>query len=67
MPEFVTLRMNLCSYMNVEKFWMIYFLLILPRLNQHDFECLSTPKASYVYSIFSYFHMNSKAKLLLNT
>ncbi|KAI5416144.1 uncharacterized protein LOC127073503 isoform X1 [Lathyrus oleraceus] len=43
-PEFVTLRMNLCSYMNVEKFWMIYFLLILPRLNQHDFECLSTPK-----------------------
>ncbi|XP_004508455.1 uncharacterized protein [Cicer arietinum] len=43
-PEFVTLRMNLCSYMNVEKFWMIYFLLILPRLNQHDFERLSTPK-----------------------
>ncbi|XP_027329257.1 uncharacterized protein LOC113845829 isoform X2 [Abrus precatorius] len=43
-PEFVALRLNLCSYMNVEKFWMIYFLLILPRLDQHDFECLSTPK-----------------------
>ncbi|XP_027920876.1 uncharacterized protein LOC114178927 isoform X2 [Vigna unguiculata] len=43
-PEFVALRLNLCSYMNVEKFWMIYFLLILPRLNQHDYECLSTPK-----------------------
>ncbi|XP_061350854.1 uncharacterized protein LOC133295935 isoform X2 [Gastrolobium bilobum] len=43
-PEFVALRLNLCSYMNVEKFWMIYFLLILPRLNQHDFERLSTPK-----------------------
>ncbi|KAJ1378939.1 BSD domain [Sesbania bispinosa] len=43
-PEFVTLRLNLCSYMNVEKFWMIYFLLILPRLNQPDFESLSTPK-----------------------
>ncbi|XP_015935918.1 uncharacterized protein LOC107461868 isoform X2 [Arachis duranensis] len=43
-PEFVALRVNLCSYMNVEKFWMIYFLLILPRLNQHDFELLSTPK-----------------------
>ncbi|KAK7347097.1 hypothetical protein VNO80_21624 [Phaseolus coccineus] len=43
-PEFVALRLNLCSYMNVEKFWMIYFLLILPRLNQHDHECLSTPK-----------------------
>ncbi|KAK7264882.1 hypothetical protein RJT34_32495 [Clitoria ternatea] len=43
-PEFVALRLNLCSYMNVEKFWMIYFLLILPRLNQHDYELLSTPK-----------------------
>ncbi|KAK7330059.1 hypothetical protein VNO77_24244 [Canavalia gladiata] len=43
-PEFVALRLKLCSYMNVEKFWMIYFLLILPRLNQHDFEHLSTPK-----------------------
>ncbi|KAF1875736.1 hypothetical protein Lal_00006366 [Lupinus albus] len=48
-PEFVALRLNLCSYMNVEKFWIIYFLLILPRLNQHDFEHLSTPKASHVY------------------
>ncbi|RYR76671.1 hypothetical protein Ahy_A01g001252 [Arachis hypogaea] len=47
-PEFVALRVNLCSYMNVEKFWMIYFLLILPRLNQHDFELLSTPKASHI-------------------
>ncbi|XP_019464687.1 PREDICTED: uncharacterized protein LOC109362999 isoform X2 [Lupinus angustifolius] len=43
-PEFVALRLNLCSYMNVEKFWIIYFLLILRRLNQHDFEHLSTPK-----------------------
>ncbi|CAJ1944638.1 unnamed protein product [Sphenostylis stenocarpa] len=43
-PEFVALRLNLCSYMNVEKFWMIYFLLILPKLNQHDYECLSSPK-----------------------
>ncbi|KAI9117496.1 hypothetical protein K1719_011662 [Acacia pycnantha] len=43
-PELVSLRLNLCSYMNVEKFWMIYFLLLLPRLNQHDLEFLSTPK-----------------------
>lgn len=67
-PEFVTLRLNICSYMNVEKFWMIYFLLILPRLNQHDYERLSTPKASNVYSILSYFqmiHMNRKAKYVL--
>ena len=64
-PEFVALRLNICSYMNVEKFWMIYFLLILPRLNQHDFERLSTPKASHVYSMLSYFQlilMNSMAK-----
>ncbi|KAI4335672.1 hypothetical protein L6164_014300 [Bauhinia variegata] len=43
-PEFMELRQSLCSYMNVEKFWIIYFLLLLPRLNQHDFERLSTPK-----------------------
>ncbi|XP_028753924.1 uncharacterized protein LOC114713442 isoform X2 [Neltuma alba] len=43
-PELVSLRLNLCSYMNVEKFWMIYFLLLLPRLDQRGFECLSTPK-----------------------
>ena len=49
-PELVSLRLNLCSYMNVEKFWMIYFLLLLPRLNQHDLEFLSTPKASFVSS-----------------
>jgi hypothetical protein len=69
-PEFVTLRMKLCTYMNVEKFWMIYFLLILPRLNQHDFERLSTPKVSHVYLIFFYFpmiHTNSKAKCVLNS
>lgn len=69
-PEFVALRLNLCSYMNVEKFWMIYFLLILPRLNQHDFEHLSTPKASHVYPILSLFqliHLNSKAKYVLNS
>lgn len=53
-PEFVALRLNLCSYMNVEKFWMIYFLLILPRLNQHDHECLSTPKASLSLPILPY-------------
>ncbi|XP_028767329.1 uncharacterized protein LOC114725044 isoform X1 [Neltuma alba] len=43
-PEFVALRLKLCSYMNVEKFWLIYFLLLLPRLNQRDFELLSTAK-----------------------
>ncbi|XP_019440633.1 PREDICTED: uncharacterized protein LOC109345843 isoform X2 [Lupinus angustifolius] len=43
-PEFVALRLNLCSYMNVEKFWIIYFLLILPRLDKRHFELLSTPK-----------------------
>lgn len=44
-PGFADLRVQLCSSMSEEQFWMIYFLLLLPRLNEHDFELLSTPKA----------------------
>ncbi|XP_068331647.1 uncharacterized protein [Pyrus communis] len=43
-PGFADLRVQLCSSMSEEQFWMIYFLLLLPRLNEHDFELLSTPK-----------------------
>ncbi|KAM1072320.1 hypothetical protein ACFX13_017864 [Malus domestica] len=44
-PGFADLRVRLCSSMSEEQFWMIYFLLLLPRLNERDFELLSTPKA----------------------
>ncbi|XP_050373442.1 uncharacterized protein LOC126791078 [Argentina anserina] len=43
-PEFASLRDRVCSAMSEEQFWMIYFLLLLPRLNADDFELLSTPK-----------------------
>ena len=51
-PGFGSLRARVCSSMSEEQFWMIYFLLLLPRLNADDFELLSTPKASF--SLFSF-------------
>lgn len=43
-PSFADLRLQLCSYMSDGQFWMIYFILLLPRLNVHDSKLLSTPK-----------------------
>ncbi|EOY31179.1 BSD domain-containing protein, putative [Theobroma cacao] len=43
-PSFEDLKVNLHSHMGDERFWMIYFILLLPRLNEHDFELLSTPE-----------------------
>ncbi|KAK6156508.1 hypothetical protein DH2020_010756 [Rehmannia glutinosa] len=43
-PEFVTLRQKICSQMSDGKFWLIYFILLLPRLNEEDSELLSTPQ-----------------------
>lgn len=54
-PEFVELRVRVCGSMSKDQFWMIYFLLLLPRLNADDFELLSTPKASFL-PILIYIH-----------
>ncbi|KAJ8753169.1 hypothetical protein K2173_017743 [Erythroxylum novogranatense] len=43
-PSFRDLRARLSSYVEDEKFWMVYFILLLPRLNEHDFEIFSTPQ-----------------------
>ncbi|KAL1531296.1 hypothetical protein AAHA92_33989 [Salvia divinorum] len=43
-PDFETLRHKLCSQMSKEKFWLIYFILLLPRLNGEDLKLLSTPQ-----------------------
>ncbi|XWS27053.1 hypothetical protein CRYUN_Cryun26dG0083500 [Craigia yunnanensis] len=43
-PSFEALKVNLQHHMGDERFWMIYFILLLPRLNEHDFELLSTPE-----------------------
>ncbi|KAM7262538.1 hypothetical protein ACFE04_000221 [Oxalis oulophora] len=43
-PSLATLRATTCSVMDDAKFWFIYFILLLPRLNQNDFDLLSTSK-----------------------
>lgn len=43
-PSFAALRASLCNSMGDERFWMIYFILLLPRLHEQDFEILATPQ-----------------------
>ncbi|PIA42327.1 hypothetical protein AQUCO_02000046v1 [Aquilegia coerulea] len=44
-PSLADLRMKLCpNHMKEENFWLIYFILLHPRLNKHDSELLSTPQ-----------------------
>ncbi|EEF30430.1 conserved hypothetical protein [Ricinus communis] len=43
-PSLKALRANLHGHMGDEQFWLIYFILLLPRLNEHDIEILSTPQ-----------------------
>ncbi|KAG6724832.1 hypothetical protein I3842_02G001500 [Carya illinoinensis] len=44
-PSLAALRIELCpGYMSEACFWMIYFVLLHPRLGKHDAELLSTPK-----------------------
>ncbi|GLJ29995.1 hypothetical protein SUGI_0592970 [Cryptomeria japonica] len=43
-PSLAALRIDLCpGYMSENRFWMIYFVLIHPRLSQEDALLLSTP------------------------
>ncbi|KAK3213149.1 hypothetical protein Dsin_017855 [Dipteronia sinensis] len=43
-PSFMDLRIKLRSYLGDSQFWMIYFILLLPRLDEQDFDLLSTAK-----------------------
>ncbi|PON77082.1 BSD domain containing protein [Parasponia andersonii] len=43
-PDFAALRLRICRSMSQEDFWMIYFILLVPRLSEHDFVHLSTSK-----------------------
>lgn len=45
-PDFAALRQRLCKSMDEEVFWMIYFILLVPRLHGQDFELLSNPKVT---------------------
>lgn len=51
-PGLTALRANIHSYLEDDQFWMIYFILLLPRLNEHDFEILSTPQARVLFLYF---------------
>uniref|UniRef100_A0A5B6ZQH1 BSD domain-containing protein n=1 Tax=Davidia involucrata TaxID=16924 RepID=A0A5B6ZQH1_DAVIN len=43
-PSLTALRRKLHSDLSDEQFWMIYFIFLLPRLNEHDSKLLSTPE-----------------------
>ncbi|CAN1764401.1 hypothetical protein LINPERHAP1_LOCUS9235 [Linum perenne] len=43
-PSLRALRETLQGYMSSEHFWMVYFILLLPRLDEHDMEILSSPQ-----------------------
>lgn len=43
-PGLESLRQKVCHELSDGQFWMIYFVLLLPRLNGNDLELLSTPQ-----------------------
>ncbi|MCD9639734.1 hypothetical protein HAX54_024455 [Datura stramonium] len=43
-PGLESLREKVCHELSDGQFWMIYFVLLLPRLNGNDLELLSTPE-----------------------
>lgn len=43
-PSIAALRHEICKIINEDIFWMIYFILLLPRLNEYDSKLLSTPE-----------------------
>lgn len=50
-PALAALRMELCpEHMSESHFWMIYFVLLHPRLSKQDTELVSTPKVSWFYA-----------------
>ncbi|GMJ07525.1 hypothetical protein like AT2G10950 [Hibiscus trionum] len=50
-PSFEALKFSLQHNLGDERFWMIYFILLLPRLNERDFELLSIPEARDLISL----------------
>ncbi|OIS96955.1 hypothetical protein A4A49_14734 [Nicotiana attenuata] len=44
-PGLDSMRQKVCHELSDGQYWMIYFVLLLPRLNGNDLELLSTPEA----------------------
>lgn len=54
-PSLASLRIELCpEYMSENCFWLIYFVLLHPKLTQHDASLLSTPQVKVVSSQVSW-------------
>ena len=47
-PSLARLRNNLRSETGDGRFWMVYFIFLIPRLNERDFEILSTPQVRFL-------------------
>ncbi|KAM0017999.1 putative BSD domain superfamily protein [Helianthus debilis subsp. tardiflorus] len=43
-PNLTTLRHTIHNHMTEQQFWIIYFVLLVPRLNADDYRLLSTPQ-----------------------
>ncbi|GKA76217.1 BSD domain-containing protein [Tanacetum coccineum] len=50
-PDLTTLKHKMLNCMSKEQFWMIYFILLIPRLNEDDFRLLSTPEIDQVREV----------------
>ncbi|KAJ4897152.1 BSD domain-containing protein [Raphanus sativus] len=54
-PSLASLRIELCpEYMSENCFWMIYFVLLHPKLSQHDALLLSTPQVLEARAMLSH-------------
>ncbi|KAJ0488163.1 putative BSD domain-containing protein [Helianthus annuus] len=43
-PNLTALRRTIHNVMSEQQFWMIYFILLVPQLNEDDCRLLSTPE-----------------------
>lgn len=53
-PSLAGLKSRISRDKSEKQFWMIYFILLLPRLNEEDLELLSTPDVRFALPLFSY-------------
>ncbi|KAK6945146.1 BSD domain [Dillenia turbinata] len=57
-PNLQALRLELCTQIGEKQFWIIYFILLLPRLNEHDSKLLSTTEVRHFVYTFYYLFFN---------
>ncbi|PWA50372.1 BSD domain-containing protein [Artemisia annua] len=50
-PDLTTLKHKMLNCMSGQQFWLIYFILLIPRLNEDDSRLLSTPEIDQVREV----------------